>query len=137
MKEAKPHHALAAPCKLCPYRRDVPSGVWAEEEYEKLAKYDGEIIEQFKKGATGLFLCHQHNNALCSGWLGCHGPAELLAMRLHHERVQPEAYDDETDVPLFSSGAEAAAHGMREIEEPSRAACRTIDRLTKVPKRRK
>jgi hypothetical protein len=31
------------------------------EEYEKLSKYDGEIIEQLEKGATSLFLCHQHN----------------------------------------------------------------------------
>jgi hypothetical protein len=135
--ETKPHHALKAPCKSCPYRRDVPSGIWEEEEYEKLSKYDGEIIEQFKKGATSLFLCHQHNNALCSGWLGCHGPDALLAMRLHFERVEPEAYNYETDVALFSSGAEAAAHGMKEIAKPSSSALRTIDRLGKAQERQK
>ncbi len=135
--ETTRHHALAAPCKSCPYRRDVPSGVWAKEEYEKLSKYDGEIIEQLTKGATGLFLCHQQNNALCSGWLGCHGPAELLAMRLNYERVDPETFSYETDVALFSSGAEAAAHGMNEIEMPSGTARRTIDRLGKAQARRK
>jgi hypothetical protein len=134
--KTSPHHALASPCKSCPYRRDVPSGVWAEEEYAKLAKYDGEIIEQFTKGATGLFLCHQQNNALCSGWLGCHGPDELLAMRLNFERVAPEAYAYKTDVPLFSSGAEAAAHGLKEIEKPSHNARRTINRLGKAQTRR-
>ena len=134
--KTSPHHALAAPCKSCPYRRDVPSGVWAEEEYEKLVKYDGEIIDQFTKGATGLFLCHQQNNALCSGWLGCHGPNELLAMRLNFEQVAPEAYDYKTEVPLFSSGAEAAAHGLKEIEKPSGTALRTISRLGKAQTRR-
>jgi hypothetical protein len=129
--DTKQHHALAAPCKSCPYRQDVPSGVWAAEEYQKLPKYDGEIIEQLTQGATGLFLCHQHNNALCSGWLGCHGPDGLLAMRLNFERVEPEAYNYETDVALFSSGAEAAAHGMKEIEKPSCTARQTIDRLGK------
>ena len=24
------------PCSSCPYRKDVPSGVWAHHEYEKL-----------------------------------------------------------------------------------------------------
>lgn len=135
--DTKLHHALAAPCKSCPYRQDVPSGVWAEEEYQKLTKYDGEIIEQVTKGATSLFLCHQHNNALCSGWLGCHGPDELLAMRIHYARVEPEAYNFETDVALFSNGAEAAAHGMREIAKPRSSARRTIDRLGKAQKRQK
>jgi hypothetical protein len=123
------HHALAAPCKSCPYRKDVPSGVWAANEYEKLPSFDGEIVEQLMKGGTGLFLCHQKNNSLCSGWLGCHGPDNLVAMRLHHQYVKPETFDYTTDVPLFTSGAEAAAHGMRDIEKPSDAAHRTMGRL--------
>lgn len=125
------HHALAAPCKSCPYRQDVPSGVWAENEYVKLPDYDGEIVEQLMKGATGLFLCHQQNNALCSGWLGCHGPTDLLAMRLHHEKVEEACFDYETDVPLFASGKEAAEHGLRDIEAPSEAAERVMGRLMK------
>lgn len=24
------------PCETCPYRRDVPSGVWSADEYRKL-----------------------------------------------------------------------------------------------------
>jgi hypothetical protein len=125
----EPHHALTAPCKSCPYRKDVPSGVWAEHEYEKLPAYDGEAVEQVINGATALFLCHQRNNALCSGWLGCHGPDNLIALRLHYQHVQPEVFDYETDVPLFTSGAEAAAHGMCDIETPTEAAHRTMNRL--------
>ncbi|AHC30542.1 DUF6283 family protein [Rhizobium phage vB_RleS_L338C] len=125
------HHALPAPCKSCPYRKDVPSAIWAEEEYEKLPMFDGEIVEQVINGGTQLFLCHQRNNALCSGWLGCHGPENLLALRLHGNEVEPEVFDYQTDVPLFSSGAEAAAHGMKDMAKPSEAAERTMGRLLK------
>ncbi|QIG66902.1 hypothetical protein EVB29_072 [Rhizobium phage RHph_TM27A] len=125
------HHALPVPCKSCPYRKDVPSGVWHESEYKKLPNFDGDIATQFVNGGTGLFLCHQQNNALCSGWLGCHGVDNLLALRLHGNHVEPEIFDYETDVPLFSSGAEAAAHGMRDIKEPREDAKKVINRLLK------
>lgn len=131
MDEPERHHALAAPCKSCPYRRDVPSGVWAEQEYKKLAAYDGEIAEQAMKGAMSLFLCHQRNSALCSGWLACHGPENLLAMRLHHAHVEPSTFDYSTDVLVFTSGAEAAAHGTRDIDEPGTPARRAMNRLAR------
>jgi hypothetical protein len=44
------------PCGSCPYRRDVPSGVWDAAEYEKLPRYDGPMADQ----PARLFLCHQH-----------------------------------------------------------------------------
>lgn len=130
MTDFKKHHALPAPCKSCPYREDVPSGVWAELEYKKLPAYDGEIAEQAIKGATSLFLCHQRNNALCSGWLACHGPDNLLAMRLHYTRVDASAFDYTTKIPVFASGEQAAAHGMRDIDEPGIPARRVMKRLT-------
>lgn len=34
------------PCHSCPYRRDVPSGVWATEEYDKLLPYDADTASQ-------------------------------------------------------------------------------------------
>jgi len=132
---ADKHTALAAPCKSCPYRKDVPSGVWAATEYTKLPAYDGGIGDQLVNGGTALFLCHQKNNSLCSGWLACHGPTELLAMRLHHHAVEPETFDYETTVPVFASGAEAAAHGMRDIEEPKIDAHRVMARLQRKRKR--
>jgi hypothetical protein len=133
----EPHHALAAPCKSCPYRKDVASGVWEAHEYEKLKAYDGEILDQALNGATGLFLCHQKNNALCSGWLACHGPVELLAMRLHSRLVQPETFQYETDVPVFASGAEAAEHGMKDIEAPSEKAFKTMAQVERKRGRKK
>lgn len=130
------HHALEAPCVSCPYRKDVPSGVWAAEEYQKLPQYDGEIMDQLQNGGHALFLCHQMNNALCSGWLGCHGPTNLLAMRLMSEKVELNTFDYTTDIPLFASGAEAAAHGMRDIDTPNAPAQRIVARIQRKQDRR-
>lgn len=118
-----------APCKSCPYRRDVPSGVWAADEYAKLPAYDGDIGEQLAKGATGLFMCHQQDGCLCAGWVGAHGANNLLALRLHGHKVDPSAADFVSPVPLFSSGAQAATHGRRAIDRPGSRAQRTIKRL--------
>lgn len=87
------------------------------EEYVKLSRYDGEMVDQGLKGGHRLFLCHQQDGCLCGGWLAAHGPENLLA--LHMCAVHPTAHDYKTDVPVFSSGAEAAVHGMAEIESPS------------------
>jgi hypothetical protein len=118
-----------APCRSCPYRRDVPSGIWAADEYDKLPGYDGEIIDQLKAKAGGLFYCHQHDGRLCAGWVGTHGPHNLLAFRLHGERLDPALWRYRSPVPLFRSGAAAARHGKRALARPGPAARRHIARL--------
>ena len=45
------------PCDSCPYRQDVPSGIWAASEYAKLPAYDAPTCAQ----SARLFLCHQHD----------------------------------------------------------------------------
>ena len=40
------------------------------------------------------------------------------------------AIDYQTDVPLFSSGAEAAAHGRAKIKRPGRRAIRLMDSIS-------
>jgi hypothetical protein len=104
------------PCGSCPYRRDVPSGIWEQHEYDKLPSYDGPTWAQ----APALFMCHQKDGNLCAGWLACHDSRELLALRLpRSESIDPAVYDCTTDVPVFCSGAAARQHGMREIKRPS------------------
>lgn len=120
-----------APCKSCPYRCDVPSGVWAAEEYDKLPAYDGEIIDQFRQGGEALFLCHQRDGQLCAGWVATHGAGNLLALRLHGSKVDDTVWSYETSTPTFSSGREACDHGKREIDAPSEPARRTIGRLVR------
>lgn len=100
------------PCGSCPYRKDVPSGVWHPDEYQKLSQYDGQTWEQL----PNLFMCHQRDGCLCGGWLQTHGTDDLLALRLHE--VDESAYGYQSDVPTFASGNEAALHGMKEIRNP-------------------
>lgn len=121
------------PCGSCPYRRDVPSGVWDSSEYAKLVAYDADTPHQ----PTGVFLCHQQNGAVCSGWAGCHDMDGSLALRLAvamglmTAKVAQAVVDYVSPVRLFRSGAEAAAHGMAEVDEPGEKATRTISKLVR------
>lgn len=121
------------PCISCPYRQDVPSGVWHPEEYAKLPEYDKDTGEQ----PVGAFHCHQQRERLCAGWVGCHGMTENLALRIAvlSRKVSDDDYEAILDyvspVPLFASGQEAALHGMKDIVEPSDQAQRAITRLKK------
>ena len=109
-----------SPCPSCPYRIDVPSGLWHADEYDKLPRFDGDTIEQAKAGAYGVFLCHQANGFLCAGWAGCHDMHQSLALRMATNDVDLDAtVSYVSPVPLFGSGAEAAAHGKRDIAAPS------------------
>lgn len=128
MSAALPRPAKA-PCRTCPYRRDVPSGIWSANEYAKLPAYDGDTGDQIMKGGIGLFFCHQRNERLCAGWVGCHDTRHLAALRF--APVAPETYDYVSPVPLFGSGREAAAHGLRDLANPSPQARRQIERLVR------
>lgn len=120
-----------APCGTCPYRRDVPPGIWSADEYAKLPGYDGSTGDQILAGAIGLFMCHQNPGKLCSGWVGCHDMRHAAALRFNP--VHPSTYDYASPVPLFSSGMEAARHGLAGIKNPGLAACRAIQKLlTKI-----
>ena len=127
--------ARPRPCASCPYRQGVPSGVWDATEYVKLPEYDGDTSGQ----NVAVFMCHQQDGAVCSGWLGHRDPYQLLAVRLGvmSGQLDPSCMDYSTDVPLFSSGAEAAAHGMKNIEHPDRAAEETIRKITTKRARKK
>lgn len=113
----------AAPCGTCPYRRDVPAGVWDASEYEKLPAYDNETWAQ----PLVLFFCHQNDGHLCGGWVGCHDTDNLLSLRLH--RVHPDTFAYESSVPLFASGADAARHGLSGVDSPDGRAVAAINKL--------
>jgi len=117
--------AASVPCGSCPYRRDVPSGIWHRNEYDKLPQYDGETWEQNQ----AIFMCHQRDGNLCAGWLACHDPKKLLALRMGRvtgENIDPSVFDYKTDVPVFASGAEARAHGIRDIKQPDAKAKKMV-----------
>jgi hypothetical protein len=122
------------PCPSCPYRRDVPPGIWDDSEYDKLPGYDHDVPEQAMAGASGLFGCHTHPDQLCSGWVGCHDMENNLAIRLHWRNVDPAVFDYVSPVPLFGSGAEAAAHGK---QEPDLESDRKMRQIIRIRKRRR
>lgn len=119
------------PCPQCPYRCDVPSGVWAEEEYDKLRNYDSETAEQ----PFGGFSCHATPEKFCHGWAVTHTSRgnrfDLIALRLAGVVEIPKAA-----VPLFESGNAAADHGMREIDAPGPEAIEAIKALGRYPRLR-
>lgn len=130
------HPPRRRPCKTCPYREDVPAGIWAEEEYAKLEAYDGETAYQ----PPQLFLCHQTDRddervRVCSGWAGCHDGDHLMALRVGIVTGEitvetAEAIRDYVSpVPLFASGAEAAEHGRSGIECPDEEAALAIRKI--------
>ena len=120
------------PCPSCPYRRDVPSGIWAAEEYDKLPAYDNDVPDQLMAGATGLFLCHSQPASLCAGWVGCHDMSNNLAVRLNARDVDPAVFEYVSPVPLFASGAEAAEYGKRDLPAPSPEARRKARQLLRL-----
>ncbi|MFE1797725.1 DUF6283 family protein [Streptomyces sp. NPDC059517] len=127
------------PCESCPYRRDVPAGVWASEEYAKLQRYDADTPDQ----PTGLFQCHQADadsavRRVCAGWAGCHEGEELLALRLAliDGRIDDATYravvEYASPVFLFPSGSDAAAHGEAGIDAPDEKARHLINKITRT-----
>jgi hypothetical protein len=122
-----------SPCGSCPYRRDVPSGIWAPEEYAKLPPYD-----EPTPGQPGrVFLCHQIDGRACAGWAGCHDTGNLLSLRLavamgamSRETVDA-VLDYVSPVPLWESGTEAAAHGLAEVTAPGSAAHSAMRKISK------
>jgi len=114
------------PCIACPYRRDVPSGVWSAQEYDKLVDYDSPTSEQ----PFAPFACHATPEHFCHGWAVVHsnrGHAyELLALRIARLDVEDVPM---AGVALFQSGYQVAKHGKADIEDPSDEAIEMAERL--------
>jgi hypothetical protein len=112
------------PCLACPYRRDVPSGVWAATEYEKLRVYDEPTMDQ----PFAPFMCHATPEHMCNGWAVVHtsrGHAyDLLALRMRGNPDIPVS-----DIAMWPSGNDAADHGEEDIEDPSDEAMEVVARL--------
>ncbi len=122
MKTTRTKTVRPQACEACPYRKDVPSGVWSANEYAKLVDYDKPIVEQ----PAAPFACHASPDRLCHGWACCHGGSENGSLALlfigRPELPKPSA-------ELFASGTEAALHGIRDVANPKAAARRMMAKL--------
>lgn len=127
------------PCASCPYRTDVPAGIWDSDEYERLRAYDRPTVSQ----PSRLFQCHQTGASdpmrrLCAGWCGVHADEANLALRLAvaQDRISPDTYHAAlaytSPAPLFASGTAAAEHGQRGITEPDQAAVAAIEKILRT-----
>ncbi|MDN5666824.1 MAG: DUF6283 family protein [Renibacterium salmoninarum] len=123
----EPRKPRVKPCASCPYRSGVPARIWEESEYRKLPGYD----EPMPLQPQSLFLCHQGDGDVCAGWLGHRDPADLLAVRLGIASgvLDPDCCTYATDVPLYSTGQEAAAHGMSGPPMPDPTAQSAIKKI--------
>lgn len=109
----------------------MPSGIWHPDEYAKLPRFDADTAEQ----PPAVFLCHQQDGRVCAGWAGCHDMDASLGLRI--AAATGALTGDEVDavldfvspVPLFARGAEAAAHGLAELEAPGVAAHRAMEKV--------
>lgn len=127
---SKPLLCAAAPCGSCPYRRDVPCGVWDESEYKKLMAYS---LSPGEMPAMAVFLCHQTNatgqKTVCRGWLTVERDSIAVRLALLQGSVTPEQVYAAPLVPLYETSEEAAEAGMSGVRNPSREAKRLVSRL--------
>ena len=118
------------PCASCPFRKDCPSGVWSEAEYDKLPGYDGPTYAQ----SPTVFFCHLSPEDACGGWTATFDMAQNLGLRIISAgyEVDWDAFIDyKTTVAVFSSGAEAAEHGKAMIEYPPEEAEAAIAKIAR------
>lgn len=123
-----------SPCGSCPYRTDAPSGLWHHEHYAKLLEYDKPMQEQ----PEAAFACHQQNGKLCAGWVATHDMSRNMALRIALVAgwitidTFKACLNYVTKVPVFASGAEAAAHGLRDYDNPDERTLRIRHKLVKT-----
>lgn len=111
----EPLKVLKSPCSSCPYRKDVPPGVWHESEYEKLRGYDD-------NSTLGVFLCHHtsgERQTVCRGWLYVHQDSVAARLACATGAVTVDQLFAEVPVECYGSGNEAADAGLAGVEKPT------------------
>jgi hypothetical protein len=133
---SEPLYLAPAPCTTCPYRRDVPAGIWAREEYLKLPGYDRQPFGGVESLAT--FHCHQEPEigkpTVCRGWLSVHADSVAVRIARFQGLITKE---DMATIPihaepnLYSTGADACRAGLKGVRRPGKKARSAIEKLKK------
>lgn len=111
------------PCAQCPWRSDLPTGVFPAAAFRHSANTTYDMSER-------TFACHQQGKdkpATCAGFL-LRGADHNLGVRMAimRERYNPQAIND-GGFPLYRSyRAMAVANGVAP-DDPALAACRGAD----------
>jgi hypothetical protein len=132
---ATPLYMAPTPCTTCPYRRDTPSGVWAEEEYRKLPTYDN---HDFCTANLKVFHCHQEREigkpTVCHGWVSVHADGKAVRLACISGLISEEdmaRIPIQADPALYATGAEACRAGLKGVNRPGKKARRAIERISK------
>ncbi len=125
-----PLHVPERACNTCPYLKSTPSGVWAPEEYTKLAEYDekpGEIP------VLATFCCHQQNATgvptVCRGWLSVHRDSVAVRLACLQGELDIGQVPQKPEPEYYASGTEACEAGIADIEDPSPEARQKVTSL--------
>lgn len=132
---SEPLYMAPTPCTTCPYRRDVPSGIWDRSEYEKLPAYDH---RDFGESPMAVFHCHQEpmigKPTVCHGWLSVHPDCIAVRMARFSGLITKEHMAQipiKPDPKPYDSGQQAYRAGIKGIRRPGKKAEAAVRGLLK------
>ena len=115
-------------CDTCPYLKATPSGIWSEEEYRKLPKYDDN-----ESLTLSIFHCHQENATgvptVCRGWVSTARESISVRLGVLQGLIAVEDLPNGLEDAYYSSGHEACEAGLRDIDDPSEEALELLNKL--------
>jgi len=76
-------------------------------------------------------MCHSESSKLCRGWLSVQCESVAVRLLIMNSEVTTDEVFANPPVPLFKSGAQAAKHGLRDINRPKERARKKINALSK------
>lgn len=111
----KKHTARNKPCQECPWRKDVPTGVFPPKAFQTSAHtaYDA---------ALSTFACHMSGRekpATCAGFLVRHGENNVaVRLQLHGERIDLDRVSD-GGFPIYDSYRDMAVANGVDRDDPA------------------
>ncbi|MDW9600164.1 hypothetical protein GOA86_17560 [Sinorhizobium meliloti] len=113
------------PCEECPWRSDVPTGVFPAEAFRHSASTAYDM-------APNTFACHMSGRdkpATCAGFL-ISGATHNLGIRLAIIAGRYDPRSVRSDAPLYQSYREMTVANGVQPDDPALACCRGVDEFT-------
>jgi hypothetical protein len=112
-----------SPCEECPWRRDLPTGIFPLEAFRISAPtaYDA---------AFTMFGCHMSKRRplTCAGFLPSEGAIHNIGVRLACARERINLAEVDSDVPLYRNYREMAIANGVAPDDPALTSCRVLDK---------